>query len=100
MKKDLHKINDVIMLCTLSIVQKIHKTNAINSVINGHIIVKFCTGVAYDKTIPHTKENSEICSDVIVNNVILLKFKRFRQKALNFKRLYLSSLWMKHGKNW
>ena len=107
MKKHLHKINDVmdgdvIILRSLSVFQKypkIYKTNAIISVIYGCIMMKFCTGVAYDKTIPHTKLNCHICTDVIDNDVILLKFERFRRKALNFKRLYLSSLWMKHGKN-
>ena len=29
--------------------------NTINSVINGHVMVKFLTGVAHDKTIPHTQ---------------------------------------------
>ena len=62
--------------------------NTINFVINGHIIFKFCTGVAHDKTIPHTKKNSEICTEVKDNNAMLLKFEYFCRKALNFKRLY------------
>ena len=37
------------------------------------------------------KLNSEICIDVINNDVILLRFERFCQQALNFQRLYLSS---------
>ena len=37
---------------------------------------------------------------VIDPDVILLKFDHFRRKALNFERLYLSSLQIKHGKNW
>ena len=79
MKKYFYKVNnfienDVIILriCRLS---KIHKTkknikNTGNSVINSHIIVKFCEGVAHDKTIAHTEQNSEICTDVM-----LLKFE-------------------------
>ena len=63
-------------------------------------MVKFCTGVAHDKNILHKKQNSEISTDVIDNDVILLKFERFRWKAFDFKRLSLSSLWIKHGKNW
>ena len=59
-KKDLHKINDVIdndaiILRPLSFVQKIHKTkrvkNTVNSVINGNMMLKFCTEVAHDNTI-------------------------------------------------
>ena len=61
--------------------------NAINSITYGHITVKFCTGVAQNNTIAY----SEICIDVVDNDVIPLKFERFRQKALNFKRLYLSN---------
>ena len=50
--KDLHKTNavidnDVIILRPLSV--------AINSIINGHIMLKFSTGVAHDKTILLTK---------------------------------------------
>ena len=56
-------------------------------------MVKFCIGVAKYNTIPHDKQNFEICTDVIDNDVILLKFERFRGKVLNFKTLYLSSLW-------
>ena len=41
-------------------------------------MVKLCTGVAHDKTILHKKQNSEISTDVIDNDVILLKFERFR----------------------
>ena len=59
------------------------------------ITAKFGTKVAHDKPIPHAKENSEISTDVIV-----LRFERFRRKALRFERLYLSSLWMKLCKIW
>ena len=52
-------INDVTVLKLLLVVQKYKKTknrkNTINSLINGHIMLKFCTGVAHDKTIPHSK---------------------------------------------
>ena len=56
------------------------------------ITTTFGTKVAHDKPIPHAKENSEISTDVRDNDVIVLKFERFRRKALNFERLYLSSL--------
>ena len=80
-------------LCRLSKYTQ-HKSmkNTNSSVINGHIIVKFCTRVAYDRTIPYTKQNSEIYTNVTGNDAILLKFERFRRKALTFKRLYLRSL--------
>ena len=63
---------------------------------NSLITVKFCTEVAHDRPIPHTKQNSEISTDVIANDVIMLKFEHFRPKMLNFK----SSLWMKLSKTW
>ena len=53
------------------------------------VTTKFGTKVAHDKPIPHAKEYS-----VISTEVIMLTFERFRRKALNFKRLYISSLWM------
>ena len=59
---------------------------------NCAITINFGTEVAHDKPIPHAKQNSRISTDVIVNDVIILKFERFRQKALNLKRLYLSGL--------
>ena len=55
---------------------------------------KLRTKVAHDKPIPPAKENSEISTDVRDNDVIVLKFECFCRKALNFERLYLSSLWM------
>ena len=64
------------------------------------ITAKFDTKVAYDKPIPHAKENFEISTDVKDNDVIVLKFERFLPEALNFERLYLSSLWMKLCKIW
>ena len=64
------------------------------------ITTKFGTKVAHDKPIPHAKENSKVSTYVKDNDVIMLKFKCFCRKALNFKRLYLSSLWMKLCKIW
>ena len=66
----MHKINvvvdnDIIVLRPLSVVQKIHETNAINSVIDGRIMVKFCTRVANDKT----KYNSE-CTNKIPKSAL------------------------------
>ena len=52
---------------------KTFETDFSNSVINGHTMMKFCTVVAHDKTIPYTKLNSEIYTDVIDNDVILFK---------------------------
>ena len=59
------------------------------------IKVKFGTDVTHDKLISHAKQNPEISTDVIDNNVIMLKSERFRRKALNFKRLHVSTLWIK-----
>ena len=94
-------VNDVIILRPLSFVQKYTKNmeNSIKSIVNGHVMVKLCTRVAQYNFIPHAKK-SKTCTDVIDNDVILLKFERFRRKVLNFKRLYLSNLSMKHGQNW
>ena len=64
------------------------------------ITVKFGTKVAHDKLIPHAKQNSTISTDIIENDIIMSKFERFHQRALNFKMLYLSSLWMKLSKIW
>ena len=61
-------------------------------VINGCVIENFCSDVAHEKLIPHFKENSEISTDVVDNDVIMLKFERVRQQALNFVKLYLSRL--------
>ena len=60
----------------------------------------FGTKVTHGKPILHAKEDSEIFTDVRDNDFIVLKFERFRWKALNFKRLYLRSLWMKLCKIW
>ena len=65
-----------------------------------HITTKFGTKVAYHRPIPRAKENSEISTDVRDKDVIVLKFECFRRKALNFERLYLSSLWIKRCKIW
>ena len=64
------------------------------------ITTKFGTKIAHDKSFLRAKENSAISTDVRDNDVIVLKFERFRRKALNFKRLYLSSMWMKLCKIW
>ena len=55
------------------------------------ITTKFDTKVVHNKPIPHAKENSEISTDIKDTEVIVSKFERFCRKALNFKRLYLSS---------
>ena len=59
MKKYLHKINETIILRPLSFVQNYTKQknlkNTFDSIVNGHIIMKVCIGVAHDKTIPHTE---------------------------------------------
>ena len=62
---------------------------------NCGIQLKFGANVAYAKPIPHAKQNSEISTDVIDNDIIMSKLEHFHCKALNFKTLYLSSLWMK-----
>ena len=49
---------------------------------NGRIAVKFGTSVAHDKPIPHAKENFEISTDVIDNDVIMLKFECFHRTQL------------------
>ena len=64
------------------------------------ITTKFGTKVAHSKSIPHAKENSEIFTEARDNDVNVLKFEHFRRKALNFERLYPSSLWMKLCKIW
>ena len=62
------------------------------------ITTKFGTKVPHGEPISCGKENFEIFTDVRDNDVIVLKFERFRQKALIFERLYLGSLWMKLGR--
>ena len=64
------------------------------------ITVKFGTNNNNNKLIPHAKQNSTISTDIIDNDIIMSKFERFHRKALNFKMLYLSSLWMKLCKIW
>ena len=59
--------------------------NAINSVVNGPITVKFCTGITHDKAILQTQQNSEICTDVVDHGVILLKFELFVEKHSNLE---------------
>ena len=95
--------NDIIMLKRLSTCRKIQKTYMRNACItcnNYRFTVKFHTKVAHDKPIPYAKQNSEISIGVIDNDVIVFKFEHFRQKALNFKRLYLSRLWMRLCEIW
>ena len=80
-KKDFHKTsdvidNDVIILRPLSIVQ-IYLNK---------------------KKHENTKQNSEIYTVVIDNDIILLKSGRFRQRTLSFERLYLTSFRMKQGR--
>ena len=70
--------------------------NTSNSVVNGYIIMKFFVRVVHDKTI--TKQNSKLYTDLLDKDDILLKSEGLLRKALNFKRLCLSSLWMKHYK--
>ena len=67
---------------------------------NCRTAVKFGTSVAHDKPIPHAKQNFQISTYVIDNDVIMSKFECFRRKALNLKRLYDSSLWIKLCKIW
>ena len=74
--------------------------NTCISVINGKILMKFCTWVAHDKPIAHANQNSEMSTYVINNDVIILKSEGFCRKALNFKRLYLSNMWIKHWKSY
>ena len=74
--------------------------NAFITCNNCRITIKFGTKVADEKPILHAKENSEIFTDVIDIDVIVLKFERFRRKVLNFKTLYLSSLLMKLYQIW
>ena len=47
---------------------------------NYHIAVKFGTSVAHDKPIPHAKQNFEISTDIIDNDVIMSKFECFVKK--------------------
>ena len=61
--------------------------------------MKSCTCIAHEKPTSNKKQNSEISTDVIGNDVIVTKFERFHWKALNFIRFYHSSLQMKRGKN-
>ena len=49
------------------------------------VTTKYGTKVADGKPIPHAKENSEIFTDVRDNDVSVLKFERFRRKALRLK---------------
>ena len=61
------------------------KNTSINSVINGHITLKFCTGVAHGKIILQTIANSEIYTDVTDNGVIMSKFENYCGKHLTLK---------------
>ena len=49
---------------------------------NSRIMVKFCTKVAHDKPIPPTKQNSKISTDVIDNDVIMLKLEPFLHQSI------------------
>ena len=95
--------NEAILKKPLASCGKIKKTYMKNECITCHICritVKFGTSVAHDKPISHAKQNFETSTDVIDNDVIMSKFECFRRKALNFKMLYHSSLWMKLFKIW
>ena len=105
MKKDLHKINnvignDVIILRTLWVVQKYTKQMQLIPLLVVISWSNFEQGYIMTRLfhIPNKIPKSALMSSD--NDVILLKFERFCRKAFNFKRLYLSTLWMKHGKNW
>ena len=80
--------------------KKIYVKNACIACNKCRTTTKFGIKVAHGKPIPHAKENFEIFSDVRDNDVIVLKFEHFRQKAFNFERLYLGSLWIKLCKIW
>ena len=80
--------------------KKIYMKNKCITCNNCRITVKLGTSVAHDKPVPHAKQNFEISTDVIDNDVIMSKFECFRQEALNFKRPYHSGLWMKLFKIW
>ena len=72
------------MLKPLSICGKIQKNKHENACITCNkcrITTKCGTNVAHYESIPHTYENSEIFTDVIDNDVIVLKFEHFRRKA-------------------
>ena len=60
-------------------------------IINGQILMKFCTWVSHDNNILQRIPKSLLKSD---NEIIMLKFEHL-SKALRFERLDLSSLWMK-----
>ena len=47
------------------------------SVVNGQSLMKVCTWVAHGKPVEHTKQNCEISTYVIDNDVVMLKFERF-----------------------
>ena len=52
---------------------------------NCHITVKFGTKVAYDRPIPHAKQNSKISTDVIGNDIIMSNLSVVIEKHLTSK---------------
>ena len=91
------------MLIPLSFCQKKIHTDAQKYMylsIDSHSTVKFCTGVAHEKSILHTKQSYQICTDIVDNDVSMSKSEHFPRRALNFKRSYPSSLLKKYGKDW
>ena len=79
----------IILLKPLSLCWKIQTKvmeNTCISVINGCVIMKLCTELAYDKPISRTKPNSKILADVIDNDVSCWNLSVFVEKQhSNFK---------------
>ena len=48
-------------------------------------MVKFCTGIAHHNVIPHVEQNSEICIEVIDNDVIPINLSVFVEKHSTLK---------------
>ena len=57
--------NDVIMLRPIMFCQKMSKSPPCISIINGRIIMKFCTAIVHEKPNPHTKQNLKISHHVM-----------------------------------
>ena len=67
------------MLKPLSTGRKIQKSYIKMPVLHANnvcITVKFCTRIAYDMPILHTKENFEIFPNIIDNDIIMLKLEQ------------------------
>ena len=50
------------------------------AIVNSSIIAKFSTGIADQKYTAQAKQNSEISTDVIDNDVIMLRIEHFIEK--------------------